>query len=378
MRVLHVIVCLDVGGAEMMLRRLIESHKDNPEYEHIVVSLTDIGCLGQQMQELGTRVVSLRMRSGLEFCSVLFRLRNLIRKFSPNVVQTWMYHADLLGGLAARLAGNKNILWGIHSTDVRAGGSRMTTWVMRVCAKVSRWVPDTILCVAEVSRQVHIAAGYFEPRTLVLPNGIDTARLVSNDDRRRAIRNTCGFTDDHIVIGTLGRFNPAKDYGNFVSAAGIIAEKYLHVRFVMVGSHLNGDNATLREWIDKTGFSERFVLLGQRSDAPDCLAAMDIFCLSSKSEALPTVVIEAMGMGVPCVATDVGDTRVLVQDIGIVVPREDSAALAAGLEKVIEMPAEERHALACIGKARVRENYTIERARDRLEALYTEIVNRNR
>jgi glycosyltransferase involved in cell wall biosynthesis len=376
MRILHVIICLDIGGAEMMLKRLIESHKDNRAYEHIVVSLTDMGSLGPQIQSLGTQIYSMGMRSGFEFVSVLLRLRQLIRMLSPDVVQTWMYHADLLGGLAARLAGNKNILWGIHSTDVRAGGSRATTWVMHICAKVSRWLPDTILCVAEVSRQAHVAAGYFEPRTLVLPNGIDVSRLVSSDDRRRAIRNACGFTDEHFVIGTLGRFNPAKDYGNFVSAAGIIAEKYLHVRFVMIGSHLDQDNIVLRDWIDKTGFEDRFVLLGQRSDAPDCLAAMDVFCLSSRSEALPTVVIEAMGIGVPCVATDVGDTGALIRDVGIVVPREDPIALSAGMEKMMQMPAEERRTLTCRGMARVRENYTIERARDRLEALYAKIVNK--
>ncbi|MFJ1469494.1 glycosyltransferase family 4 protein [Massilia orientalis] len=378
MKILHVIVCLDVGGAEMMLKRLIESQKENPAYEHIVVSLTDIGSIGAEIRRLGTQVYSMGMRSGLDSFSVLLRLRGLIRKYSPDVVQTWMYHADLLGGLAARLAGKKNVVWGIHSTDVRAGGSRATILVMKICAKVSRWVPHTILCVAEVSRKVHIAAGYFAPRIVVLPNGIDMSRLVSNKFRRGEIRRACGFADSDLVIGTLGRFNPVKDYSNFVKAAGIIASKYLHVRFLMVGAQLDQDNVILRDWIDKTGFGDRFVLLGQRSDAPDCLAAMDVFCLSSKSEALPTVVIEAMGMGIPCVATNVGDTESILGDVGIVVPKEDPVALSVGLEKLIQISVEERRALTCQGKARVRENFTIERARERYEKLYAEIVGGNR
>ena len=378
MKILHVIVCLDVGGAEMMLKRLIESQKENPAYEHIVVSLTDIGSIGAEIRRLGTQVYSMGMRSGLDSFSVLLRLRGLIRKYSPDVVQTWMYHADLLGGLAARLAGKKNVVWGIHSTDVRAGGSRATILVMKICAKVSRWVPHTILCVAEVSRKVHIAAGYFAPRIVVLPNGIDMSRLVSNKFRRGEIRRACGFADSDLVIGTLGRFNPVKDYSNFVKAAGIIASKYLYVRFLMVGAQLDQDNVILRDWIDKTGFGDRFVLLGQRSDAPDCLAAMDVFCLSSKSEALPTVVIEAMGMGIPCVATNVGDTESILGDVGIVVPKEDPVALSVGLEKLIQISVEERRALTCQGKARVRENFTIERARERYEKLYAEIVGGNR
>lgn len=378
MKILHVIVCLDVGGAEMMLKRLIESQKENPAYEHIVVSLTDIGSIGAEIRRLGTQVYSMGMRSGLDSFSVLLRLRSLIRRYSPDVVQTWMYHADLLGGLAARLAGKKNVVWGIHSTDVRAGGSRATILVMKICAKVSRWVPHTILCVAEVSRKVHIAAGYFAPRIVVLPNGIDMSRLVSNKFRRSEIRRACGFADNDLVIGTLGRFNPVKDYSNFVKAAGIIASKYLHVRFLMVGAQLDQDNVILRGWIEKTGFGDRFVLLGQRSDAPDCLAAMDVFCLSSKSEALPTVVIEAMGMGIPCVATNVGDTESILRDVGIVVPKEDPVALSVGLEKLIQISVEERRALTCQGMARARENFTIERARQRYETLYAEIVSGNR
>lgn len=377
MKILHVIICLNVGGAEMMLRRLIKSHSDNPEYEHTVISLTDVGTIGAQLKQEGIHVEALGMRSPLDIIPALLHLKKLIQKFAPDVVQTWMYHADLLGGLAARMAGNKNILWGIHSTDVRAGGSRSTTWVMRACAMLSRWVPDTILCVAEVSRQVHVAAGYFAPRMVVVPNGIDISKLFSSDARRLQIRGDCGFTDAHVVVGTLGRFNPAKDYKNFVAAAGILAKKYPHVRFMMVGNRLDQENPFLSKWISKTGFADRFVLLGERSDAPDCLAAMDVFCLSSKSEALPTVVIEAMAMGLPCVATNVGDTAVLVQDIGTVVAKEDPSGLATGLERVIQMPFADRCVIVRKGKERVRENLTIERARDRIESVYAKILSRN-
>jgi glycosyltransferase involved in cell wall biosynthesis len=373
MKILHVIICLNVGGAEMMLRRLINSYSGETNYEHIVVSLTDVGVIGQQLKRDGIHVEGLGMRSLFDIVSVLLRLIQIIRRLAPDVVQTWMYHADLLGGLAARLAGHNNVIWGVHSTDVRAGGSCSTMLVMRACALLSRWVPNTILCVAEVSRQVHVSAGYFAPRTVVIPNGIDISKLISNDSKRMEIRRKFGFKNEHVVIGTLGRFNPAKDYENFVAAAGILAKKYPHVRFMMVGNRLDAENAVLIEWIEKTGFQDRFALLGERSDAPDCLASMDIFCLSSRSEALPTVVIEAMGMGLPCVATNVGDTAALIEDVGIVVPKENPAALAAGLERVMEMPANYLCAISRKGKERVRENFTIEQARDRIETLYTKI-----
>lgn len=374
MKIQHVIVGLDVGGAEMMLKRLIESHSGDPRYEHSVVSLTTFGRLGPQLQAQGINVSALGMRSPLGALGALFRLHRVIRAASPDVVQTWMYHADLMGGLAARTAGFRNVVWGIHSTDVRAGGSRGTTLVMQLCARLSRWVPRVILCVAEVSRRAHISYGYDAARMLVVPNGLDLSNLTATQQQRAEFRAHCGFGEDDFVIGTLGRFNPAKDYENFVSAAGILAAKNAKVRFLMIGRNLDSNNPVLAKWIAATGYADRFVLLGERTDAPVCLAAMDTFCLSSRSEALPTVVAEAMAMAVPCVATDVGDTAGLVGDTGLIVPKEDPDCLASALLRMADTPFLQRTALGQRAKLRIHAEYTIERAKVRFESIYHKIV----
>lgn len=374
MKIQHVIIGLEVGGAEMMLKRLIESHAGNPGYQHSVISLTDLGSVGRQLAEQGVSIRAMGMRSPLDIFRVLPRLRRALRESKPDVVQTWMYHSDLLGGLAARWAGIKNVIWCIHSTDANPGGSRMTPFVMRACALLSSWVPRRILCVAEASKRVHVAAGYDASRMLVVPNGLDLSRLVATEDQRLDLRAGCGFTADHFVIGTVGRFNPAKDYENFVRAAGIVAAQCENVRYLMVGSKLDRENAVLARWIAETGYADRFVLLGERSDAAVCLAAMDAFCLSSRSEALPTVVAEAMALGVPCVATDVGDTANLVGDAGVIVRPEDPVRLAEALVRMASTPGQERATLGKKSKERVRSEYTIERARARFESIYCSVV----
>lgn len=378
MKILHIIVGLGVGGAEMMLKRLIESHLAKPDYRHSVISLTNIGSIGQQLQAQGIDITELGMRSPLDVFTGLVRLRKLIRESSPDIVQSWMYHADLLGGIAARLAGNRNIIWGIHSTDVRAGGSRATTWVMHACAKLSHWVPDTIMCVAEVSRRVHVKAGYDESRMVVVPNGLDLENLVATQQQRAALRQAYGFTDGELVIGTVGRFNPAKDYETFVRAAGILAQGHPNVRFVMIGSKLDASNEILVSWISQTGHSDRFLLLGERHDVAAHLSAIDIFCLSSRSEALPTVVAEAMAMGVPCVATDVGDTAMLIADSGVVVPKEQPGLLAQGLAQISNMSREERILMGARGKKRIHAEFTIECARSRFESIYHGIIKKKK
>lgn len=375
MKILHIIVGLGVGGAELMLKRLAESHLHSTIYEHKIISLTTVGKVGLELRKLGVDVRSLEMGSVLDVPRVLWKLSRIIKLETPGIVQTWMYHADLLGGLAARFAGNRRIVWGIRTTDVQAGGVRATTLVRKVCAWLSSKIPHTIVCAADASRRAHIAVGYDATRMTVVPNGFDLTRLVATPEQRVGLRQMCGFDDTHVVVGTLGRFNPAKDHANFVRAAGLVAQGHPEVRFLMVGRELTSDNAVLMHWIQQTGCADRFVLLGERADAAVCLSAMDIFGLSSRTEGFPNVVGEAMAMGVPCVVTDVGDAAMLVADTGVVVPKEDSSALALGLGQLLTLEADVLHAQGQMARQRIVAEFTIMRARDRFEAVYQRVAN---
>ena len=375
MKILHIIVGLGVGGAELMLKRLAESHRHSTIYEHKIISLTTVGKVGLELRKLGVDVRSLEMGSVLDVPRVLWKLSRIIKLETPGIVQTWMYHADLLGGLAARFAGNRRIVWGIRTTDVQAGGSRATTLVRKVCAWLSSKIPHTIVCAADASRRAHITVGYDATRMTVVPNGFDLTRLVATPEQRVGLRQMCGFDDTHVVVGTLGRFNPAKDHANFVRAAGLVAQDHPEVRFLMVGRELTSDNAVLMHWIQQTGCADRFVLLGERADAAVCLSAMDIFGLSSRTEGFPNVVGEAMAMGVPCVVTDVGDAAMLLADTGVVVPKEDSSALALGLGQLLTLEADVLHAQGQMARQRIVAEFTIMRARDRFEAVYQRVAN---
>ncbi|WP_019141891.1 glycosyltransferase family 4 protein [Noviherbaspirillum massiliense] len=370
MLIIHIITGLDVGGAESMLKRLIESHLGNKTFRHMVISLTTIGKVGQQLQALGIEVQALNMHSPLAFPRALWQLVRRIRALRPDIVQTWMYHADFLGGIAARLAGNRHVIWGVHSTELKTGEAWTTQLVQKLCAWISEFVPHTIVCVAEAAKKAHIRAGYDARRMIVIPNGFDVSRLVATAEQRAVMRTECGFGEKDVVIGSLGRFHAVKDHHNFVRAATLLANRYPHVRFLLVGRDLVPANRELARWITETGHPHRFVLLGERADVPVCLAAMDMLCLHSRTEAFPLSVGEAMAMGLPCVVTDVGDAAVLVKDTGVVVPRENAAALAQGLENLLTMTPAMRQKLGQKAKARIYEEFTMDRARQRFEAIY--------
>lgn len=375
MRVLHIIVGLDAGGAELMLKRLVEFALSDSSQQHVVVSLSGYGTLGQQLEVSGIKVFTLDMTSAFQLPGILWRLTKLIRVQRPDIVQTWMYHADFLGGVAARLAGVKRVIWGIRTTDVDSRNSRTTVLLRGICAVLSKFVPRLIVCAANASRRSHILAGYDAERMVVVPNGFDLSRFNVACSQRDTIRESCGFDLAKVVIGYVGRFHQDKDQENFVCAAGLLAARHNNVCFLMVGRDLDGANVELREWILKTGYADRFILLGERADVPACLSSMDIFCLSSRTEGFPNVVGEAMATGLPCVVTDVGDAAFLVADTGIVVPKEDANALAIGMERLLALDLAERTHLGQLAKTRIFSEFSMQRSLERFTSLYQKLTD---
>jgi glycosyltransferase involved in cell wall biosynthesis len=371
--VLHVITGLAVGGAEMALYRLILAFRDS-EYRHTVIVLSPGGGMYSRFVASGITLIVLDVRRAP--IGDLVRMIRLIRTMRPDIVQTWLYHADFLGGLAARLAGNRNVIWGIRTTDVDGGCARSTALVRYLCASLSRWVPHTIVCVAEAARRSHSLLGYDASRMVVVGNGFDLSAFTPSHAERAALRAHCGFAADDIVLGTLGRFNLDKDYPNFVKAAGQLASRYPQLRFLMIGKNLDADNAELLRWIAATGYAKRFVLLGERADIAICLSAMDIFCLSSRTEAFPNVVGEAMAIGLPCVATDVGDVAVLMADTGVLVPRANPDALAQGVAGLMALAPAHRRQLGQQARARIGARFTMGCVRARFEHIYEGVIAR--
>ena len=357
-----------------MLRRLIEAEPDGISGA-VVVSLTSIGLIGQHLQSRGVRVHRLGMRSVFDTPVALLRLARLINHYQPEVIQTWMYHADLLGGVAARLAGKRNIVWGIRRSNASFSSLGLTWLVMKINALLSRAIPSKIVCVAETARNIHVAAGYDSSRMVVIPNGFEFERLKATAEQRIAMREACGFAASDIVVGCVGRFDPDKDQANFVKAAAIVLSKFPNAKFLMVGRDCDSRNDKLTAWLSQFGAQDNFVLLGERSDIPECLSAMDVFCMPSRTEGFPNGLGEAMAMGLPCVATRVGDTFALAGDTVALVPAQNDQALAEALLSVINLPGERRSQMGQASKARVIDEFSIEKAASQFKAVYEEVIS---
>jgi glycosyltransferase involved in cell wall biosynthesis len=369
-RIVHVIVGLGVGGAEGALCRLVSAHAGSERYLHSVVSLTDKGTLSARLEEQGISVQALGLCRATQVPRTFFALRRALAANDPDIVQCWMYHADLLGGLAAFSLGKRSVIWGIRNSKFESGGTLVKKAIRGLCALLSYVIPRRIVCVAESARALHARVGYDARKMVVIPNGFDLGEFRPDPDARARIRTELRLGDGNVVIGSVGRYSAAKDHATFLAAAAMVAETRPAARFLLVGRDLDTGNAELARLISKHGLADKVRLAGERHDVAACMAAMDVFCLHSQTEGFPNVLGEAMGCALPVVSTDAGDAGDIVGDCGVVVAAGDWHALGEALGEMAGFDEAERIAAGAKARARIQARYAFRRIVADYEALY--------
>jgi glycosyltransferase involved in cell wall biosynthesis len=369
-----IITDLNIGGAETMLLKLLQG-LDRQRFSPVVISLTTQGVIGPRLVALGIPVTALNMRTGRPSPWHFWALVRQLRKSAPDVVHTWMYHADLLGGLAARLAGVWALAWGIrHSNLDPEHNKRSTLLVVKACALLSRWVPRRVLTCSERARTIHVAAGYCADKMVYVANGFDLTRFVPDAAARAALRAELGLDAGTPLVGLVARDDPQKNHLGFVQAAAQVHAALPQCHFVLAGQGIDASHQILGEAIAHAGLQRRFHLLGRRDDVPRLMASLDVLASPSHGEAFPNVLGEAMACGVPCVVTDVGDSAEIVGDTGWVVAADDMDAMARDLLTVLQMPAEQRRALGGTARARVQAHYELGDVTRRYEDFYNSLL----
>lgn len=368
--IVHVITSLDTGGAEMMLAKLLR-RMNRQHFSAEVVSLTTLGRIGTDLQQEGFAVTALGMSPGSLNLGGLFRLIQLLRNTRPSVVQTWLYHADLYGLMAASLAGVGKVIWNIRCSCF---APRDFSFSLRLIVRLLAWLsrmPAAIVVNSEAGRQVHEAVGYHPDRWEVIPNGFDHRLFRPDPEARHMIRQELGLDDECLLIGLIGRFDPFKDHDTFIRAASLLTARRKDVRFLLAGRGIDKSNHELVNKLALHGMEHCF-LLGERNDIPAVTAALDIAVCSSYSEGFPNVIGEAMTCAVSCVVTDVGDCAIVVGDTGVLVPPRSPERLEEGIRYLLELRPSELKTLGIRARERILTQYNIEQIAWRYEQLYAE------
>lgn len=372
-RVCHVITGLEVGGAELALCGLLETLR---EPENSVVVLRGASVLSNRVAGLAS-LRHLDMHAGFATLGDVLRLRRALcdSRDKPDVVHAWMYHANLLASLA--LTGLRTpLIWGVHhSLSDLASEKRRTRAVIRANAWLSR-SPACIRYVSEFAAAQHQRFGFFGKRSVVIPNGYDTARLKPDPAARARVRHEMDIPPDALVIGMVARVHPTKDHANFLAAAAYFHALHPDAVFVLVGAGADATNRALMELIEKRNLRPHVRLCGRRDDIAALDAAFDIATLTSRGEAFPNALPEAMACGVPCVSTDVGDAALIIGDTGVVVPPRDPNALCQGWMQLAALSASDRRALGLRARQRVIEHFARAAIGQRFAQLYRQLTDR--
>lgn len=376
LHVLHVITGLGIGGAERSLFNLAASNLDTG-VTHSVVSLADLGHYGRMLGQLGISVEAFDMLNAGGLAMAPFKIRNLVRRLQPDIVQGWMPHGNMVATAAAAMAGRRvGLAWNVRQSlyDLRAE-KRTTQWVIRGLKSCSRR-PDAIIYNSYQARQHHEALGFSPLRGVVIPNGFDTGQWRPDPNRRAALRAELGLGDDVPLAGFVGRFHDLKDVPTFMAASALAMETDPRLHAVMIGEGLNRDNKALEPlFADLPPL--RFHALGPRDNIEALLPGMDFFCLSSVSEAFPNVVGEAMASGLPCIATDVGDCAKLIDGHGWIIPRSDPPRMAEAMVEAARMDVARRQEIGKAARDRMTASYSLATTVDAYNQLYDSMMKRD-
>jgi glycosyltransferase involved in cell wall biosynthesis len=376
-KVLHIINDLSIGGAEMMLYKLLSGMSEERFYP-VVLSLVDRGKLRERIEALGIPVHSAGIDPEMPSPAPIWRLIRLARSLKPDLIQGWMSHGNLVAQLLATFVSRRSsVLWNIRQTLYSFEyEKRGTALAIKLCARLSR-KPDRILYNSRTASAQHGAIGYRTEKTLVIPNGFDTVLFAPSPEARQSVRSELGVAESTFLIGLVGRFHPMKGHASFLRAAKLLLEQYPDVQFVLSGKEVSWSNQFLCDLVQRLGLVERVHLLGERQDMPRITAALDIASSSSSyGEGFPNVIGEAMSCAVPCVVTDVSDLPWVVGETGKVIPPRDPKALAEAWAELIELGIEGREALGQAARRRVIQYFPLDRVVAQYEALYESVIAR--
>jgi glycosyltransferase involved in cell wall biosynthesis len=373
LRCLHLITDLETGGAEIMLLRLME-RMDRSRFQSTVVSLDRTGPIGEAIKRCGVAVHALDMRRPAQRLTGWWHLWQLIRANRPDIIQTWLYHADLLGLIIGRLAGADRIVWNLRRAAPDTADHPFVHGLARLNAVLSR-LPDRIVVNSYRGREGHRRLGYPDARMVVVPNGIDLDYFRPDPQRRTELRTQRGIPPDAVVVGTVARWQSIKGYETFFRAAQRAVSANHRLWFALAGRGIETSNAALQKGLADAGILARSTLMGLLDDPRSLYHSCDFYTSTSNAEGFPTVVAEAMACALPCVVTNAGDSAAIVGDTGWIVPPREPEVLSAAWVACAGLEAGRRRERGAAARRRIEQCYRIEDIVRQMEDLYTSVCH---
>lgn len=350
--IIHIINGLELGGAETALYQLLK--KSVHEFNISIIVLQNNGILSEKIRDLNIPIHYLHLQKKHIFKS-LHLLRKIIRNEKPDIIQTWLYHSDLIGGIIGKICGVPKILWSIRCEGIHLKNS--TSMIQKFCAKLSNYIPHAIICNSQAAKNSHILKGYAGEKIKVIHNGIDTHQY-----QQKISQNSNAF----ITIGTLGRNHADKNYHQFIQAIDLICERFSNVQFKICGPGCED----LSPLIQKIKHHDKVEIINGTNAVFEYLSNLDVFILPSRTESFPNALAEAMLCGIPCIASSVGDIPILLNKYGILIDSPTSDKIAEACINMLRIDDNSRKKLGSEGANWVKQQFSLEHYYQQMKTLY--------
>lgn len=367
MRIIHIITGLNGGGAEKTLFKLVTNNKGN---SHFVVSLTGSGKFGVKLAEAGIPTICLGLGANLNLLGpTILKLIQLIRKEKPDVVQTWMYHADFIGGVCARLAGVRKVFWNLRISFPTSTTEKRRTVLLAAALGLLSWsIPTKIVTCGPGIHQSHARWGYSEMKMHPIPNGYSLpAPTPQSGDGDREEKFSSG---KRITFLQLANYQQRKGHSVLFTSLAALGVDNLSVQLILVGAGTEKSNARLTNEIANYGLESIVERLGFRDEVDGVFPLVDYLISPSLSEGFPNAVAEAMANSIPCLVSDVGESSAIVGDTGWVVRPGSPESMQIALVEAMALPAEDRAQMGRRARRRIESFYSLQKMSDAYDALY--------
>lgn len=340
----------------MMLYKIIK-HSPNPS-EHRVLSLIAGGFFEQKIRELGCIVESLDMtKNPLTFSP--FRILRIIKDARPDVIQCWMFHANIIGGFFGRLAGVKNIVWGIHHSMTKYD-RKILHLINKIGALMSYNFCDTVICCGIRPLEVCKQTGYCPKKLRCVFNGFELDNFFYDLEGRNRIRKEFGISEDSFVVLNMAAYRAQKNHNGVLRIFSKLYKKNKDSRLILAGYNIKKEG-TLADISKSLGIDEKIVFAGYRTDARALYSAADVVILASFTEGFPNVIGEAMLCEKPFLSTDVGDCAFMLGHNDWAFELSDEDGFAEKLFEFSKMPKSELKACGEECRKRIVDNFDIEK-----------------
>lgn len=375
-KILHIITSLGSGGTEGVLSRLVISDRDRNE--HIVISLKKDGRYQSVLSDNNIVVYSLNFQKKIGSIFEFIKLLKIVAREKPVLIQTWLYHADFIGALVAKLLGIKNLAWGIRTSKITVDISNsLVLRLLWVLARMSPFLPTKIACCSVTAMNEHIQIGYDANKFTIIHNGYDSDKFYFKPQGRVKLRSAWGLGISDIAVGCIARWDPFKDHNNLFQALALLKNGE-SMRCILMGDSMHAGNPALMKLIANYGLGEQIIFVSNQLDVAEVMSALDFLILPSVSEGFPNVVAEAMLCELPVISTDVGESRLIVDACGYIVPPSDPLSLANAINSAVALVGSPEYMeLKLRSRKRIIEKFPLRRMMTEFQEFWSAIINSN-